>query len=166
MKGRTTARMTSRTLAAAALLLVLPASPAVAAPPASPSTPLAPAERAAVFQAAGFKPRGEQWIRCEEDPPTASYQAGSIEVADLNGDGSPEAWVKESSTFCYGHTAEAFVLLTREKDGTWRRILEAIGVPVVRDTRNLGWPDVEVGGPGFGASPVHRWDGTRYAAPR
>jgi len=127
---------------------------------------LAPAEQAAVFKAAGFmKVGGGRYIRCKEDPPTASYVPGRIELADLNGDGRPEAWVTESSVFCYGNTAEAFVLLTKD-DGGWRVLLDAVGIPVVRKTKRGGWPDIEVGGPGFAKSPVYRWDGKAYAAPR
>src|SRR4030065_2202385 len=78
----------------------------------------APAEKAAVFKAAGFKKeRGGQYIRCKEETATASYTPGRIEVADLNGDGQPEAWVKESSLYCYGQTAEYFVLVTKDSGG-------------------------------------------------
>jgi len=140
-------------------LAVLAAAPAAHAD-------LAPAEQAAVFKAAGFKKaRGGQYIRCREEPPTASYMAGRIELEDLNGDGRPEAWVKESSVFCYGNTAEAFVLLTRD-DGGWRVLLDAVGVPVVRKAKRGEWPDIEVGGPGFGKFPVYRWDGKTYGAQR
>jgi hypothetical protein len=123
---------------------------------------LAPADQAAVFKAAGFKKgRGGQYIRCQEEPPTTSYMPGRIETADLNGDGQPEAWVKESSTFCYGHTAESFVLVTKGPQG-WRVLLDAVGVPTVLKTKHSGWPDIEVGGPGFGKFPVYRWNGKSY----
>jgi hypothetical protein len=88
--------------------------------------------------------------------------AGSIELEDLNADGAAEAWVKESSTFCYGNTAEAFVLLTKDAKGTWRIILDQVGIPVTQTTKHKGWPDIEVGGPGMGPFPVFRWDGTKY----
>ena len=154
--------MTDR-IAAAALLAVLTALPAHAAPP----TPtIAPAERAAVFKAAGFKPRGSQYVRCEEDPPTASYTPGQIEVVDLNGDGRPEAWVTEGSTFCYGNTAAYFVLVTRDESGTWRQLLDGVGVPTALATKQQGWPDIEAGGPGFGKFPVYRWNGKAYGGPK
>ena len=144
----------------AILVLLAATTAAVAAPPSADS--LSPAERAAIFKAAGFKQKGNQWIRCEEDPPTASSQPGRIELEDLNGDGKPEAWVKESSTFCYGHTAEFFVLLVKSDDGTWRKLLEETGVPTVLKTKRQGWPDIEVGGPGFGKFPVRHWNGKTY----
>lgn len=123
---------------------------------------LAPAEQAAVFKAAGFKKeRGGQYIRCKEETATASYTPGRIEVADLNGDGQPEAWVKESSLYCYGRTAEYFVLVTKDSGG-WRVLLENVGIPTVLTTKHFGWPDIEVGGPGFGKFPVYRWNGKSY----
>lgn len=78
---------------------------------------------------------------------------GRIELEDLNGDGRPEAWVKECSLFCYGNTAEAFVLLTRDDVG-WRVLLDEVGIPAVGKTKHNGWPDIEVGGPGFGRFPI------------
>jgi len=135
---------------------------ALAGAPAS-AAELPPAERAAVFKAAAFKPRGSQFVRCEEEPPTASYVPGQIELADLNGDGKPEAWVTESSVFCYGNTGSAF-LLTKDADGTWRKLFDAVGVATALETKQQGWPDIEVGGPGFGKFPVYRWNGKTYAA--
>lgn len=149
---------------AAALLAWLIVAPAGAAPP--PDSTLTPADRAAVFKAAGFKARGNPYVRCEEDPPTASYTPGRIEVVDLNGDGRPEAWVTESSLFCYGNTASFFVLVTKDEGGTWRKLMEEVGVATALATKHLGWPDIEVGGPGFGKFPVHRWNGKVYVAPR
>ena len=135
-----------------AFLLVACAHPAFAAEPSM-------ADRAAIFEAAGYKPDGARWIRCEEDPPTAAYQPGSIELQDLNGDGTPEAWVRESSSFCYGAAAEHVTLLRR--DGTqWRVLLESAGIALPHETKRHGWPDIEVGGPN--ASTVYHWTGSTY----
>jgi hypothetical protein len=122
---------------------------------------LAPADKAAVFAAAGFTQRGEQYIRCD-DTTTNSSMPGFIETGDLNGDGSLEAWVRESSTFCYGHTAEAFVLLTKGSDGNWIKLLDQIGVGLPLETSHNGWRDIEVGGPGAGPFPIFQYDGKAY----
>jgi hypothetical protein len=151
-------------VAAAVLVAALTLLPPAAASAADAT--LTPADRRAAFEAAGFEPRGAQWIRCEEDPPTASYMAGRLEVVDLNGDGRPEAWITEGSVFCYGDAGSAVVLVTRDAGGHWRKVLDEVGVARALDTKHLGWPDVEVGGPGLGKMPVHRWNGTSYAAPR
>lgn len=153
--------MTSRSVAA--LVACLMVAPAVFAEP--PPT-LSDADRTAVFRTAGFKRQGDRWIRCEEDPPTASYMPGQIEVVDLNDDGRPEAWVIEGSTFCYGHTGQATVLVTKDANGSWRKILDEVGVALTEKTRHRGWPDVTVGGPGFDPVPPHRWNGTRYERAR
>ena len=118
-------------------------------------------DRATVFAAAGFTQRGDQYVRCD-DTVTASAMTGFIELSDLNGDGSPEAWVRESSTFCYGATAEAFVLLTKGADGAWVKLLDEIGMALPLEARTNGWQDIEVGGPGAGPFPVYRFDGTGY----
>jgi hypothetical protein len=105
-----------------AAMLALSAMTAGAAEPSA-------AERAAIFKAAGFKAKGDKYVRCEDDV-TMSYSPGRIEMEDLNADGTAEAWVKEGSLFCYGNTAEFFVLLTKEANGTLINILESVGVPM------------------------------------
>jgi hypothetical protein len=127
-----------------------------------PAAGLPPAERAAVFKAAGFKQQGDAWRRCEEETPMASSIPGSIELVDLNADGAPEAVVTESSLFCYGATEGLVVVLTKSADGGWRKILDSPGTHLVRDTKHGGWRDIEVGGPGLQAQPVYHWSGTAY----
>ena len=123
------------------------------------------ADRAAVFAAAGFKQQGQDYVRCE-DTTTVSREPGRIEVADLNGDGQPEAWVTESSTYCYGSTEQAFVLLGKDGAGEWHVLLDQVGIAVPLEARHKGWPDIEVGGPGFDAFPVYRFDGVTYVLPQ
>jgi hypothetical protein len=144
----------------ASLCLATLLGPALSAPPPA----LSAKEQAAVFAAAGFKAKGGKFVRCNEDPPTPSYVPGSIEVADLNHDGLPEAWVVESSTSCYGMTGEAFVLVTRDATGAWRKILDEVGIADVKQTKGAGWPDIEVGGPGMGPFPRFHYNGTKYVA--
>jgi hypothetical protein len=136
-------------------LLALAATTAQAAP-----IPLSTKERAAAFQAAGFRHWPEGWTRCRDDD-SPSHKYGTLEVVDLNGDAAPEVWIRESSGFCYGNTAEAVVLLTRKPAG-WAVLLDEVGIALARKTKARGWPDIEVGGPGIQAKPVFRFDGTRY----
>ena len=137
-------------------LALLLASPAHAAP-----SPLSPAETATIYKAAGFAHDRTGWSRCETEP--GNYHDTELKLADLNGDGAPEAWVREMDALCYGVTGEAFVLLAR-KAGVWTPVLEDTGIAMVRKTRHLGWPDVEVGGPGMGPFPVYRFNGSKYVA--
>jgi hypothetical protein len=142
-------------------LTFLFATTAAAADPAPPT--LSEADRAAAFKAAGFKLAGKNQIRCEEDPPTASYTPGTLEVMDLNKDGRPEAWITESSTFCYGSPHILFVLLTREKNGGWTKLIDVEGEAYATDAVHGGWPDITLGGPGSGPFPIYRWNGKGYA---
>lgn len=138
-----------------ALLLV--SSPALAAAPA-----LTAADKAAAFKAAGFTLRGQQWQACG-DPGTASYSPGAIEtVRDINGDGRPETVITEGSTYCFGMTGTGYSLLSKQADGKWKLITAGPGIPNFLATKGAGgWPDIEVGGPGF-CFPVERWNGKAY----
>jgi hypothetical protein len=133
---------------------------AIAMPTLAQAQYINPAEQDAIFAAAGFTKRGEQFVRCAEDN-TASYMPGSIELIDLNGDGQNEAWVRESSSFCHGNTAEVSILLTK-KDGAWVKLLDEVGIAMTKEEKHEGWPDIEVGGPGSGPFPVFHWNGTAY----
>lgn len=124
---------------------------------------LSEADQAAIFKAAGFSQAADgRHIRCQEDPPTMSYTPGAIEEVDLNADGQPEAFVTEASMFCYGAPHTSFLAVARGPAG-WTVLFEDVGMPVVLHARHGGWADVEVGGPGFDAMPVWRWNGAAYA---
>jgi hypothetical protein len=144
----------NRLIAFTALALTF-AAPALAQPA------FTTADKAAIFKAAGFKPEGKNFTRCPDDP-SMSKTPGAIEAADLNGDGKPEAWVREGSIYCYGNTAEAFVLLTKNAAGAWVILLDEVGVDVVEKTKHLGWPDITVGGPGMGKQPLYVFNGKSY----
>ncbi len=121
------------------------------------------ADSPAVFAAAGFKKVDGSYKRCEDDV-TASYMPGFIEEVDLNKDGQNEAFVRESSLFCYGNVAEAFALVAKDASGTWVKILDEVGVAVPLEAAHNGWQDIEVGGPGSGPFPVFQYDGKTYVA--
>ncbi len=134
---------------------------ALAIMPAAGADAFSASDKAAIFKAAGFKSKGGTYVRCEDDAP--SYMAGFIEADDLNGDGANEAFVRESSSFCYGNTAEAFVLVAKNAKGAWTILLDEVGMAVVLETKaKSGWKDIEVGGPGAGPFPKFRYNGTKY----
>lgn len=145
-----------RALSIAALSLIFLASPALS------QDKLSSAESAAAFRAAGFKQEGGQWRGCE-DPGTASYTPGEIaEVRDLNGDGQPEAIITEGSVFCFGSTEVGYVIVSQQPDGAWKQVTSGPGIVSVLEQKGAGgWPDLEIGGPGF-CFPVERWNGTAY----
>lgn len=134
------------------------AFPALAASPPV----LSPADTAAAFKAAGFARHGNQWQSCG-DPGSASYSSGTIEtVRDLNGDGRPEAVITEGSAYCFGMTGTAYTIVSKQADGKWKMITGNTGIASFLPSRGIdGWPDIEVGGPGF-CFPVERWNGKEY----
>lgn len=140
----------------ALFLVVLLCAPVFAA-----STQLSAADEAAAFKAAGFKLSGKQWRNCDDTSP--SYVPGKIEeVRDLNGDGRLDALITESSSNCYGNTEAAYSLVSQQANGSWKLLASGAGVVTFLSTKGVGgWPDIEVGGPGF-CFPVLRWDGTKY----
>lgn len=135
--------------------------PLVLAATAAPPT-LSAADETAAFRAGGFTRVGQQWQACG-DPGTASYSPGAIEtVADLNGDGRAEAVVTEGSVYCFGMTGQGYTIVSKQADGTWKRITGGTGMIAVLATKGAdGWPDIEIGGPGF-CFPVERWNGREY----
>jgi len=141
------------------ILLFALASSGVQPSPAPP-----PAEQAAIFAAAGFKKHGTAWKsgNCEGSE-SESYSPGSIDsVRDLNGDGRPEAVVIESGAICYGMTGMHFWLLSKQADGSWNQMVDETAMPdFLKTTGAGGWPDIQLGGPGF-CFPVLRWNGKAY----
>jgi hypothetical protein len=133
---------------------------------ASATSELSETDRGAAFKAGGFKLQDGQWRACE-DPGTASYVPGAIEtVRDLDGDGRPEAVITESSSFCYGGEGVAFSLVSKQTDGGWKLMANSPGIATFLTTKGIaGWPDLEVGGPGF-CFPVMRWNGKAYVLHR
>jgi hypothetical protein len=93
----------------------------------------------------------------------ASYSPGAIEAyKDLNSDGRPEAVVTEGSAICYGNTGTHFWLLSKQANGSWKRIVDETAMPEFTSTKGAGgWPDISLGGPGF-CFPVLRWNGRAY----
>lgn len=150
------------------------AAAATAAPPAAPpatapggTTELSAEKRSAAFQAAGFRNSGGQWRSNCDDPGTPSYSPGSIDkVADLNGDGRPEVVIIEGGTYCYGMTGQGYWLVSQRADGRWQLMDSGTGMLDVLATKGAdGWPDLEIGGPGF-CFPVRRWNGREYQQQR
>ncbi|MCY1416981.1 hypothetical protein D3C76_538740 [compost metagenome] len=139
----------------------------LAAPAIVTAAQLSPTDQAAAFKAAGFNLKGKQWQSACEDPGTTSYTPGTIEqVLDLNGDGHVEAVITEGGTFCYGHTGTGYSVVSQQANGSWKLITSGTGMPSFLSTKGVGgWPDIEVGGPGF-CFPVERWDGRQYVLQR
>ncbi|HEY0413779.1 MAG TPA: hypothetical protein VGD66_11610 [Allosphingosinicella sp.] len=126
-------------------------------------TTLSRADVDAAFRAAGFRWRERRWRSDCIDLGNPSYAPGRIaRVADLNGDGRPEAVIIEGSAACFGVTGTRFALVGKQADGRWRRIVRLVGIPRFLSRRGRsGWLDIELGGPGL-CAPVYRRDGREY----
>lgn len=142
------------------LTTLLLAATSVVLPPAD--------EQAAMFAAAGFVRRDNEWrTRDCEGMEGASYTPGNIDAyGDANGDGWPDAVISEGSAICYGMAGQRFWVLAKDATGKWRVMAAEIGMPDFLDAKGVdGWPDLLVGGPGF-CFPVLRWNGRAYAQHR
>tara|TARA_R110002073_G_scaffold294100_2_gene459815 strand:+ start:2230 stop:2580 length:351 start_codon:yes stop_codon:yes gene_type:complete len=99
-------------------------------------------------------------------PNTHLHTGGVQEVRDVNSDGRPEAIITEGGTFCYGNTAAGYRLVSKQANGSWKLITQDTGIPILLSTKGAGgWPDIEIGGPGF-CFPVVRWNGKEYVLHR
>ena len=126
-------------------------------PSSAQETKLSQTDTAAAFKAAGFKLKGKKWVACAE---------GTIsEVRDINGDGLPDAIISEGGTECHGMTGQGYNLVSKQPNGTWKLVSGGTGIPLFLKTGAKGWPDLEVGGPGF-CFPVLRWNGQKYTLNR
>jgi hypothetical protein len=84
------------------------------------------------------------------------------EVIDLNRDGRPEVFVSIQGTCLGGATGVHMNLYIKNPKGQWKPQFGFPGVYKVLTTRSKGYPDIEIGGPGF-CFPVWRWNGALYA---
>lgn len=134
-------------------ILILPALLLIAAAPTLTKT-----DRAQALAAAGFV-GGKT---CATGNPGWPKSQIDVEAIDLNGDGKVEAFVTESNAACYGNDGGGFTIVGKDATGKWRNLGGDTGIPVPLKSKRNGWLDIRVGGPGFGAMPVLRWDGKKY----
>jgi hypothetical protein len=119
---------------------------------------LSPAEMTAIYKAAGLTERGGKVIDACGKPVEPK-----VDVVDLNGDGQPEVFVQVMDSMCYGMAGGELFLFIKDKHGHWRSNLGfSAGGYKLLSTKNKGYPDIEIGGPGF-CFPVWRWNGRAYA---
>ncbi len=118
------------------------------------------AETAAVYEAAGLKPRDGAWAidGC------ASVLKPQTEAVPLEAGKPAGVLVYLGRSTCFAESQGGNVaLVVRGDDGRWQRKLDFVpGVEVVpQPTGHLGWPDLGVANPG-GCMPVYRYDGSAY----
>ncbi|WP_227554351.1 hypothetical protein [Acinetobacter lanii] len=116
-------------------------------------------EQAEIFAAAGFKNVSGAW--------RGKCSFGHIPfVRDLNGDGRPDAIIRDGGTACYGSTGVGFHLITKQATGKWTRILNSPGEPLfLKTVGRHGWPEIEIQTPSQ-CHTVYSWDGKKFAKNR
>ena len=93
---------------------------------------------------------------------TWAYRYDSLALGEITPSGQPEAIITEGGTYCFGHSGAGYTLLSKQADGKWKVLSKGTGMLTVLSTKGKnGWPDLEIGGPGF-CFPVVRWDGKQY----
>ena len=112
-------------------------------------------EQAEIFAAAGFKNISGAW--------RGKCSFGHIPfVRDLNGDGRPDAIIRDGGSECYGSTGVGFHLMTQQANGKWTRILNSPGEPLfLKSIGRHGWPDIQIRTPST-CHMVYRWDGKKF----
>jgi hypothetical protein len=121
------------------------------------SSSISAADTRAIYKAVGLTERaGKLFNLCDE------IVQPELEVVDLNSDGQPEVFVTVLGS-CHAGAAGAELSLLMKSKGRWKVNLgfPAAGYKLLT-ARNKGFPDIEIGGPGF-CFPVWRWNGSQYA---
>jgi hypothetical protein len=109
---------------------------------------------ASMFPLADDGSRFEDTVCGDVDP--------AVEITDLNDDGVREVFVHWGNACTSGMTGRSLSLLVKNEAGEYR---EQFGFPAFGYTRvttgEHGFPDLELGGPGF-CAPVWSWNGGAY----
>lgn len=135
-------------LALAAMLLV-------------PGTPRAagPGDLAAIREATQGRFQAAQGKYFDKDcGQQLDYEA---EAVDLNQDGKPEVFTVVHGTCLGGHAGMHVQLYVQNAGGKWAPQLGFPGGYEVLKTRNKGFADIRITGPG-NCAPVWRWNGQAY----
>lgn len=138
------------------LMLMIAASSTVA----GEKHKISQSEMATIYQLVGLEKRDDGYItmECENEKVDPI-----VEIIDLNRDGVNEIFVLvNSNTGCYGFAGGNLVLLVKDKKGQYNKNFNfSAGGYKILKTINKGFPDIEIGGPGF-CFPVWRWNGDKY----
>ena len=83
-------------------------------------------------------------------------------ITDMNKDGNAEVFIVIESDALNGNTGQDFILYIKNSKGNFERDPElGGGIAMILVSKNPGYPDIAIGGPGFDF-PICRWDGKKY----
>ena len=132
--------------------------------PNLPPAPLpTPVDFNQAFQAANMVWKKGHWTGCADDE-NGNAQVENGDYRDINQDGVNDIVISDYGTYCYGDAGQGFMVMTKASNGKWQLMYNSPGIPAFVKTAAKtpgGWPDVEVGGPGF-CFPINRWNGKDY----
>ena len=96
------------------------------------------------------------------------FMSGEYEVAvqpyitDMNKDGNEEVFIVMQSSALFGNKEQDFMLYIKNSKGNFVKDPDLSGgIAMILTSKNSGYPDIAVGGPGFDF-PICRWDGKKY----
>ena len=102
---------------------------------AAPAT-LSEAEATAIYKGADFVVRGGFAMGCNTTSNTAAPASRfTFDAVDLSGDGNPEVILTEINAVCFGRDGQAFSIMVRNPDASWRKVGGATGVASLREIR-------------------------------
>ncbi|HLA54328.1 MAG TPA: hypothetical protein VK618_13525 [Flavitalea sp.] len=119
-----------------------------------------PAEKNRIFQDINLKLSPDRKSFLSDEYPVDAF----VYPTDMNKDGKEELFVVMGSVALYGNTGQGFVLYIRNNAGQYQQQpdIGGAGLATILTAKNLGYPDILIGGPGF-EFPVYRWNGRKYA---
>lgn len=94
--------------------------------------------------------------------PSCNEQADyDTQVIDLNQDGLAEVFTNVYGSCLGGGAGVQVNLYIKNKLGKWVPQFGFPGTYTILNTKNKGFPDIEIGGPG-NCFPIWRWNGSEY----
>lgn len=133
----------------------------IASLPAMLTTPLAaaPPDDAVVSEATQGRLKSVKGEYLDPDfNASVDYDAALL---DLNGDGQAEVFTRRYGGM-FGRAGMELNLYIKNKSGQWVAQFGFPGDYALLKTKNRGYPDIEIQGPGT-CFPVWRWNGAAYA---
>ena len=116
-------------------------------------------EKQQIFKKLGFQLSKDKKFIVEDT--CGADVSPSIEIVDLNGDGVEEVFVNWGNTCTSGMAGQSITLFVKDRSG---QFIENLGFPGSYEklaTRNKGFPDLLISGPGF-CHGVWQWSGAKY----
>jgi len=94
-----------------------------------------------------------------EEDADPNYRVSAYPV-DMNKDGKEEIFILENSGY-FGQAGAQVRLYIKDASGKYQVVLDDTGIPGILATMAGGYPELQIGGPGF-EQPIYRFNGKMY----